>query len=116
VAALLLALIYAPLFHVHDAEDPDHGAYVHAHFPELEEHAAGAGQEIESPHPHAQARSIDVLTTNTTAPVIYALPAFGNALSFAAPEAHVGFVSVETPRAHGPPSADQFSPRSPPTV
>jgi hypothetical protein len=112
IAALLLATLYAPLFHVHvhEGEAP----LIHAHFPELEAPEDESVVHMERPHSHANARSIDVLTT--TAPHVIHLEVVIQSTD-AAPiplEPRSGFVSIEAPRAHAPPPATSAIPRAPP--
>src|SRR5260370_39047230 len=64
--ALLLAVFYAPLFHVHT--HPGEAATIHAHLPEFEPAEDESVVHMEAPHSHANARSIDILTT--TAPQV----------------------------------------------
>jgi hypothetical protein len=112
IAALFLATLYAPLFHVHvhTGEAP----VLHAHFPELEAPEDESVVHMEQPHSHANARSIDVLTT--TAPhIIHLDVVIQTAEAEAIPvEPCSGFASIEAPRAHAPPPAASASPRAPP--
>src|SRR2546421_8169866 len=64
IPALLLAVFYAPLFHVHT--HPGEAATIHAHLPEFEPEEDESVVHMERLHSHADARSIDILTT--TAP------------------------------------------------
>jgi hypothetical protein len=112
IGALLLAIIYAPLFHIHDGDEHEGPAsFVHAHFPEL--HVEEAGQTFDHP-PEGNPRSIDVLVI--AAP--YSLPGLFFAVEepfvLQAPRACSGFATVDEPRAHAPPSLISQIPRSPP--
>lgn len=112
MAALLLATVYGPLFHLHadDGEAP----LIHAHFPEFEHSEIENGVHMEKPDPHALARSVDVLTTvaaqlthfDAAAPAAYA--------TFAEPRPCRGVVSATAARAHAPPAFDSRIPRAPP--
>src|SRR5262245_50137957 len=64
VGAMLLALVYGPMFHVHEQGDHDTAALtVHAHLPGIEHALANVDHpEMESPHSHAHVRWVDILT------------------------------------------------------
>ena len=112
VAALVAATVYAPLFHVHtdDGEAP----LVHAHFPELETAEDEAVVHMEAPHPHALARSIDVLITLAAQSVQLDAVVQSSFLTLPDLETSSGFVPDASPRAHAPPAVESFIPRAPP--
>ena len=115
-AALLLGLIYAPLFHLHSPDHHEADAVVHAHFEELRSQPHEGEAEFEPDHSGGQARSIDLLTVDTSAPVVYALVGWNQALSEPVLPVQFAAASQETPRAHGPPETGPSSPRSPPLL
>jgi hypothetical protein len=112
IPALLLLVFYAPLFHVH--VHPGEAATIHAHLPELETAEDESVVHMESEHSHANARSIDILTT--TAPQILQFNAVlistENVSEVALP--CCGFVALAQPRAHSPPALAFLIPRAPP--
>ena len=112
LAALIYTTAYAPLFHVH--ADGGGAPLIHAHFPELEIADDERVVHMEGHHSHSQARSIDILTT--TAPSVTHFAVTIVAVSLAAPAAPVccGFVSLDRPRAHAPPTLAHLIPRAPP--
>lgn len=118
VAAMLLALVSAPLVHIHDRDDHGNPGFVHAHFPELEHHQSSAGPEIEPEHPsHQQARSVDVFTLNTPVlTVLHAVAELSELLSAPPPHESRAVVGIETQRAHSPPDSFGIAPRSPPAI
>ena len=112
IPALLIAVFYAPLFHVHT--HPGEAATIHAHLPEFEAAEDEIVVHMERPHSHANARSIDVLIT--TAPqvahfdaALVSVAVIGNAVMSCC-----GFVPVARPRAHSPPVLPFLIPRAPP--
>jgi hypothetical protein len=66
IPALLLAVFYAPLFHVHT--HPGEAATIHVHLPEFEPAEDESVVHMESAHSHAAARSVDIVTS--TAPQV----------------------------------------------
>jgi hypothetical protein len=112
IPALLLAVFYAPLFHVHT--HPGEAATIHAHLPEFEPAEDESVVHMESPHSHADARSIDILTT--TAPQVVQFDA--TLVSVDAIREVVtpccGFISLARARAHSPPTLRFQTPRAPP--
>jgi hypothetical protein len=114
ILALLLAVVYAPMFHLH-ADDHDGGTpFIHAHFPELFHHEDESGPAVEEQHDHVYARQIDVLTTNIAPPVQVAFYAVEETFAPRPVETSPGFVILDDPRAHDPPSLRSSNPRSPP--
>jgi hypothetical protein len=112
VAALVVATIYAPLFHVHT--DGNEAPLVHAHFPELESSEDESVVHMERPHSHATARSLDVLTTVGVQFVhcdAVIQSTFGALIE---PEPAHGFMPLALPRAHAPPALEFHTPRAPP--
>ena len=112
VLALLLATVYAPLFHVHtgNGEAP----LVHAHFPELEVAEDESVVHMERSHSHAVARSIDVLTTVATPSIHLTAAIESTDLDAAKPQPSLGFMPAASPRAHAPPALESLVPRAPP--
>jgi hypothetical protein len=112
IPALLLAVFYAPLFHVH--VHPGEAATIHAHLPELETAEDESVVHMESEHSHANARSIDILTT--TAPQIVQFDAALVSVESVAEDVlpRCGFVALAQPRAHSPPVLGFLIPRAPP--
>ena len=112
MAPLFVAMIYAPLFHVH--RDGSEAPVVHAHFPELESSEDETVVHMERPHSHAAARSLDVLTT---VGVQFFHCDVNIQSTFAAlidPQPSHGFMPTASPRAHAPPALDFLTPRAPP--
>jgi hypothetical protein len=112
IPALLLAVFYAPLFHVHT--HPGEAATIHAHLPELEPVEDESVVHMESEHSHLNARSIDILTT-TAAQVVHfdaTLVSIDGVREAATP--CCGFVALARPRAHSPPVLRFLIPRAPP--
>ncbi len=112
IAALLVATLYAPLFHLHS-----HGGeaqLLHAHLPDLAIAEDESVVHMEPPHSHADARSIDLLIT-TVAPLIqFDAVILTSAVIPSPTQPCCGFVSIDAPRAHAPPSARSRIPRAPP--
>jgi hypothetical protein len=117
VGAMLLALISAPLFHIH--EHDDHGnpeVSVHAHFPQLASPWHHDTKEVESQHSADRARSIDVLTMNAPAAVFHPVAEISETLPLPRLEEQDSIGPIGSPRAHSPPYVRRAAPRSPPTL
>ena len=118
VVAMLFALLFAPLFHVHDTDDHGHpGSFIHAHFPDVEEPAAHSEPSVETEHSHQHVRWVDVFTIS--APVLLAFQVvaeFSEPLSIPAPPLSRAVISLQTLRAHSPPEHFGPPPRSPPAL
>jgi len=114
VATLLVATVYAPLFHVHT--DAGETALIHAHFPELETAEDESVVHMEAPHSHghAAAQSIDFLITIAAHSVQLNAIVESTSLGRAASEPSPGFVPTASPRAHAPPLIEFLIPRAPP--
>src|SRR2546422_3065485 len=115
VAAMLFALVSAPLFHIHDGDEHGHpGSLVHAHFPEPEH----SGLAVETGHSHKHVRWLDdVFTTNV--PVIgvfHAVVDVSERFVMPSPSVTRAVLSVLTLHAHSPPERFGLAPRSPPTI
>ena len=112
LAALLLASLYAPLFHVHAGAGE--APLLHAHLPELEDLQDESVVHMESAHSHAGARSIDLLIT--TAAHTVQLDAVLVSLHFDqnSVQPRCGFVPAAVTRAHDPPAVCSLIPRAPP--
>ena len=112
VAALLVATLYAPLFHVHmhAGEAP----LVHAHLPELASTEDEKVLHIEPSHSHSDVRSFDFLTT-TVSPTIHLDVAIVPSVPVidATPHSH-GYLPAFTAVAHSPPASKFQTSRAPP--
>lgn len=116
LCSLLLAVVYAPLFHLHADHDHEGGApFVHAHLPEIMHHAPTRSEQgIEPLEDHVGARSLDLLTTNI--PTLVQVPLFiiEEILQVQADHTFSGFVLAGNSHAHDPPARLRSNPRSPP--
>ena len=112
MVALVLATIYAPLFHIHT--DTGEAPLLHAHFPELEIAEDESVVHMERPHSHAEARSVDVLTTTAAHYIHFDAAIQSTSLNLAEPQPSRGFTPDASPRAHAPPPLDFLTPRAPP--
>jgi hypothetical protein len=113
MAALFVATVYAPLFHVH-ADEANEAPLVHAHFPELESENERV-MHVEAPHhSHGEARSIDFLTTTGAQFFQFDAIILSDHLDLEAGQTSSGFVTIDAPRAHAPPGVRSHIPRSPP--
>jgi hypothetical protein len=112
IPALLVAVFFAPLFHVHTHDGE--AATIHAHLPELETAEDESVVHVEGQHSHSNASSIDILTT--TAPQVIHLDTTLVRIDAVqpAPMPRCGFVSVAQPQAHSPPVLSFLIPRAPP--
>lgn len=112
VAALLVATLYAPLFHVHmhAGEAP----LIHAHLPEVVQAEDESVVRMEAFHSHADAHSIDLLTTNVVQPVHLDAAVVTSAAVLNTIVLSHGYVTVAAPVAHGPPLSELRIPRAPP--
>ena len=112
VAALLIATLYAPLFHVH--MDAGEAPLVHAHLPELASTEDENVVHIEAFHSHADARSIDLLTT-TVSPTIHFDVAIVTSVAVLDAILHShGYAPAFTAVAHSPPASKFQTSRAPP--
>jgi hypothetical protein len=112
IAALLIATLYAPLFHVHT--HAGEAGLIHAHFPELESAEDESVVHMEAFHSHAAARSLDLLTTTLSQPVQLVATVVTIGAVLPAIVASHGFAADAVPRAHGPPDSRLQIPRAPP--
>lgn len=112
IPALLLTAFYAPLFHVH--MQPGEAATIHAHLAESESAEDESVVHMESPHSHANARSIDILTTTAPQAVQFNAALISVESIVEVAMACCGFVAVALPRAHSPPVLPSLIPRAPP--
>lgn len=113
LGALLLALVYAPLFHLHDDEGTS-GILIHAHFPNAEDAAQESLPAVETSHSEERTRSIDLLTATASPDHVHAVLGFDHSVFEPASQASVGKVSLPAPMAHAPPESRPSNPRSPP--
>src|SRR5207253_706683 len=111
LVALLLATLYAPLFHVH--ADAGQALLVHAHFPELETAEDESVVHMESPHSHAAARSIDLLITISGHVIHFDAVIQSTSLDLIDLQPSRGFMAPASPRAHAPPALEFLTPRAP---
>jgi hypothetical protein len=118
VTAMLQALVFAPLFHVHDQDDHGHsGSFVHAHFPVSVHATSHSEHEVEPADSHEHVRWVDVFTL--TAPVsagFQAVVEFSEPLSVPSPEENRAVTSLQTVRSHSPPVLSGLTLRSPPVL
>jgi hypothetical protein len=112
VAALLIATLYAPLFHVHlhAGEAP----LIHAHFPELAPTEDESVVHMEAFHSHADARSLDLLTTTIVQPIHLNLAIVSEVAAQRPTVVSHGYLMTAVPVAHGPPDSAPHIPRAPP--
>jgi hypothetical protein len=112
VAALLIATLYAPLFHVHvhQGEAP----LIHAHLPEIVPAEDESVVHMESFHSHAAARSLDLLTTTVVQPVHVDADIAASGVELNPIVLAPGYVAAAEPVAHGPPGSERQIPRAPP--
>ena len=114
IGAVLLAVVYAPLFHVHPDDHEGGHSLVHAHFPEVPHLETEAGPEIESHHDDGPSRSIDFLTVSGPTLIHTSFIAVEEPLVLPSPGLCAGFLHIDEPRAHAPPLVIAAIPRSPP--
>jgi hypothetical protein len=115
IAALLIAMLTAPLYHAHEQDDDGHHiAVVHAHFLESHESDPHAATEIEDAHSHHDARSIDFFTFHQGPQGVDLATEPGGPTGLPAPDESSEAVRTATPQAHGPPGLPRSAPRSPP--
>lgn len=112
IPALLLAVFYAPLFHVHTHNGE--AATIHAHLPELEAPEDESVVHMESPHSHAPSRSIDLLTSTVSQVVHFDARMVSIEAIRPGKMPCCGFVPFARPQAHGPPVLLFLIPRAPP--
>jgi len=112
VIALLLATIYAPLFHVHT--DAGESPFVHAHLPEFESSEDESVVHMEEPHSHAAARSIDILVTIAGQFIHFCVAIESASFGVVELQPSSGFAPAASPRAHAPPALQFLTPRAPP--
>jgi hypothetical protein len=112
IAALLIATLYAPLFHVH--VHAGEAAIVHAHLPEIVPAEDESVVHMEAFHSHADARSLDLLTTTIAAPIHLDVAIITTAAPLQVPVLSHGYVTAAAPTAHGPPDFEFQIPRAPP--
>jgi hypothetical protein len=109
--ALFLATLYAPLVHVHTHSGE--AVLIHAHFPESNTEDESV-VHMESFHSHADAHSLDILTTTAprsahfVAVIVKSVPVADVTFSCC------GYVAQAAPTAHGPPDFEFQIPRAPP--
>jgi hypothetical protein len=112
IPALLLAVFYAPLFHVHT--HAGEAATIHAHLPELETAEDESVVHMESLHSHSAARSIDLVTSTTPQVIQFNATLVSVSIVADPPKLCCGFVALARPRAHSPPILPFLIPRAPP--
>jgi hypothetical protein len=118
VGAMLFALVSAPLFHVHDADDHGHaGSILHAHLPGLEHTSFPSEKSIETQDSHGHVRWLDVFTL--AAPIdagFQAVAEFSAPLMVPRPPVSRAVVMLLSLRTHSPPERWRLAPRSPPAI
>lgn len=112
IPALLLAVFYAPLFHVH--MHAGGAATIHAHLPEFEPVEDENVVNMESPHSHSAARSIDLITATTPQAIPFDTTLVSVSTISDAPKRCCGFIALARPSAHSPPVLRFLIPRAPP--
>ena len=115
--AMFVALLTAPLFHLHDRDD--HGSpksLVHAHFLETESPSHHTENEFENRHSHEHARWVEFFTFIGPQASFELAVDFSETFSAPLLEVREGVNILAVPRSHGPPSARPSVPRSPPTT
>jgi hypothetical protein len=112
IPALLLAVFYAPLFHVHMHDGG--AATIHAHLPEFEPAEDEDVVHVESPHSHSAARSIDLITATTPQAIPFDATLVSVSTITDAPKRCCGFIALARPSAHSPPALPLSIPRAPP--
>jgi len=112
IAALLIATLYAPFFHVHvhAGEAP----LIHAHLPEVVQAEDESVVHMEAFHSHVDARSLDLLTTTVVQPVHLDAAIVTSATELDTIVLSHGYVTASAPVAHGPPDSETQIPRAPP--
>jgi hypothetical protein len=116
MGAMLVALLSAPLFHSHEAEDHGHhSSLVHAHFLEAEHVRMTSSAAVEE-NDHAQARWIDFFTFKAPESVSHAVITVSQTFCAPSLQEHDRKVLSDAPRAHGPPAVRSCPPRSPPSL
>jgi hypothetical protein len=118
VGAMLFALVSAPLFHVHEADENGHaGSILHAHFPGLVHAASPSGYAIEDEDSHDHVRWLDVFTL--AAPIaagFHAVAEFSEPLTVSPTSVSRAAISILNLRTHSPPQRSTLVPRSPPAI
>jgi len=117
VVAMFLALLTAPLFHVHDRDDHDSPeSLVHAHYLESAEVESHSHDELEAPHSHHSARWIEFFACKTPSAAFEMTIDLSEKLSSPDLEYREQVTIASTPQAHSPPGINRFRPRSPPSI
>jgi hypothetical protein len=120
---MFLALLTAPLYHLHDRDD--HGksvSLVHAHFLEGEnsDHHSDSDHHPDSSvgdrHSHRSARYVDVFTFNTPPTAIDLAVELTTTSFVMVLEVDASVTTEPVPQSHGPPSTRPSAPRPPPTA
>jgi hypothetical protein len=112
IAGLIIATLYAPLFHVH--MHAGEAALIHAHLPEAMPVEDESVVHMEAFHSHADARSLDLLTTTIVQPIHFDVVVVTPAGMQDTVVLSHGFITIAAPRAHGPPDSELQIPRAPP--
>lgn len=114
---MLLALLSAPLFHVHDRDGHDSPvSLVHAHFLEFAESEAHSHDEVEAPHSYHKARWIDFFACKAPSAAFELAIDLSEKLSAPDLEYRELVTIASTPQAHSPPRTRLSRPRSPPSI
>ena len=111
--ALWIAVLYAPLFHLH-VQEVGESPFIHAHFSESHDSDAESVTHMESEHSGGDVRSVDVFTATGTHAFHFAAPISSCAVNLSNPGVCVGFVVLTASRAHAPPELPFRIPRAPP--
>jgi hypothetical protein len=118
VGAMLFALVSAPLFHVHEADDHAYaGSVLHSHLPGLEHALSSSEHAIETQDSHDHVRWVDVFTL--AAPIdsaFHPVAEFSEPLLVPPQPVSRSVISLLSLRTHSPPERTGLSPRSPPAL
>jgi hypothetical protein len=115
--AMFLALLTAPLYHLHDRDD--HGepvSVVHAHLPEGESPDHHSESSVEDRHSDRNARYVDVFTLSTPPAAIDLAVELTTTSFVLLLEVDAPLTIEPVPQSHGPPSSRPSAPRPPPTA
>jgi uncharacterized protein YxeA len=121
IFAVFLALVYAPLFHVHAETLGGGGPVLHAHLDtrdvdDDDNEIPTPGPKLSAQHAHGKAQQVDVLTVSQTQRVAMVSVASTVSLYSHTQLRCAGFVTIDSPFAHAPPCSLNRIPRSPPTT
>jgi hypothetical protein len=96
--------------HLHAGEAP----LVHAHLPEVAPVEDESVVHMEAFHSHADARSLDLLTTTVVPLVQITVAVISTIAVLGSNDIAHGYATLGSPVAHGPPDSELQIPRAPP--